>query len=174
MSGINEGHKSFKLNTIKEAIEDIKAGKVVIVVDDEDRENEGDFVAAAEKVTPQMINFMATHGRGLICAPITEDRSKELGLNLMVDDNTVLHNTQFTVSVDLIGHGCTTGISTHDRAKTIKALTEKETKPEDLGRPGHIFPLRAKNGGVLRRTGHTEASIDLARLAGLQSAGILV
>ncbi|MCL6217839.1 3,4-dihydroxy-2-butanone-4-phosphate synthase [Zunongwangia pacifica] len=174
MSGINEGHKSFKLNTIKEAIEDIKAGKVVIVVDDEDRENEGDFVAAAEKVTPQMINFMATHGRGLICAPITEDRSKELGLNLMVDDNTVLHNTQFTVSVDLIGHGCTTGISTHDRAKTIKALTEKETRPEDLGRPGHIFPLRAKNGGVLRRTGHTEASIDLARLAGLQSAGILV
>ena len=174
MSGINEGHKSFKLNTIKEAIEDIKAGKVVIVVDDEDGENEGDFVAAAEKVTPQMINFMATHGRGLICAPITEDRSKELGLNLMVDDNTVLHNTQFTVSVDLIGHGCTTGISTHDRAKTIKALTEKETKPEDLGRPGHIFPLRAKNGGVLRRTGHTEASIDLARLAGLQSAGILV
>ncbi|MFC6860283.1 3,4-dihydroxy-2-butanone-4-phosphate synthase [Zunongwangia atlantica] len=174
MSGINEGHKSFKLNTIKEAIEDIKAGKVIIVVDDEDRENEGDFVAAAEKVTPEMINFMATHGRGLICAPITEDRSKELGLNLMVDDNTVLHNTQFTVSVDLIGHGCTTGISTHDRAKTIKALTEKETKPEDLGRPGHIFPLRAKNGGVLRRTGHTEASIDLARLAGLQSAGILV
>ena len=174
MSGINEGHKSFKLNTIKEAIEDIKAGKVIIVVDDEDRENEGDFVAAAEKVTPEMINFMATHGRGLICAPITEDRSKELGLNLMVDDNTVLHNTQFTVSVDLIGHGCTTGISTHDRAKTIKALTEKETKSEDLGRPGHIFPLRAKNGGVLRRTGHTEASIDLARLAGLQSAGILV
>ena len=174
MSGINEGHKSFKLNTIKEAIEDIKAGKVIIVVDDEDRENEGDFVAAAEKVTPEMINFMATHGRGLICAPITEDRSKELGLNLMVDDNTVLHNTQFTVSVDLIGHGCTTGISTHDRAKTIKALTEKVTKSEDLGRPGHIFPLRAKNGGVLRRTGHTEASIDLARLAGLQSAGILV
>ena len=174
MSGINEGHKSFKLNTIKEAIEDIKAGKVIIVVDDEDRENEGDFVAAAEKVTPEMINFMATHGRGLICAPITENRSKELGLNLMVDDNTVLHNTQFTVSVDLIGHGCTTGISTHDRAKTIKALTEKETKSEDLGRPGHIFPLRAKNGGVLRRTGHTEASIDLARLAGLQSAGILV
>ncbi|UAB83930.1 3,4-dihydroxy-2-butanone-4-phosphate synthase [Zunongwangia sp. SCSIO 43204] len=174
MSGINEGHKSFELNTIKEAIEDIKAGKVIIVVDDEDRENEGDFVAAAEKVTPEMINFMATHGRGLICAPITENRSKELGLNLMVDDNTVLHNTQFTVSVDLIGHGCTTGISTHDRAKTIKALTEKETKSEDLGRPGHIFPLRAKNGGVLRRTGHTEASIDLARLAGLQSAGILV
>ena len=174
MSGINKGHKSFKLNTIKEAIEDIKAGKVIIVVDDEDRENEGDFIAAAEKVTPEMINFMATHGRGLICAPITEDRSKELGLNLMVDENTVLHNTQFTVSVDLIGHGCTTGISTHDRAKTIKALTERETKPEDLGRPGHIFPLRAKNGGVLRRTGHTEASIDLARLAGLQSSGILV
>ena len=159
---------------IEKVISQFKNGQMIIVVDDEDRENEGDFVAAAEKVTPQMINFMATHGRGLICAPITEDRSKELGLNLMVDDNTVLHNTQFTVSVDLIGHGCTTGISTHDRAKTIKALTEKETKPEDLGRPGHIFPLRAKNGGVLRRTGHTEASIDLARLAGLQSAGILV
>ncbi|WBL26823.1 3,4-dihydroxy-2-butanone-4-phosphate synthase [Zunongwangia sp. HGR-M22] len=174
MSVNNEGHKSFKLNTIKEAIEDIKAGKIIIVVDDEDRENEGDFIAAAEKVTPEMINFMATHGRGLICAPITEDRSKELGLNLMVNENTVLHNTQFTVSIDLIGHGCTTGISVHDRAKTIKALTESDTKPEDLGRPGHIFPLRSKNGGVLRRTGHTEASIDLARLAGLQSAGILV
>ncbi|MDN3593536.1 3,4-dihydroxy-2-butanone-4-phosphate synthase [Zunongwangia endophytica] len=174
MSVNNEGHKSFKLNTIKEAIEDIKAGKIIIVVDDEDRENEGDFIAAAEKVTPEMINFMATHGRGLICAPITEDRSKELGLNLMVNENTVLHNTQFTVSIDLIGHGCTTGISVHDRAKTIKALTENDTKPEDLGRPGHIFPLRSKNGGVLRRTGHTEASIDLARLAGLQSSGILV
>lgn len=163
-----------KLNTIAEAIEDIRQGKIVIVVDDEDRENEGDFIAAAEKVTPEMVNFMATHGRGLICAPITEKRSKELGLNLMVADNTVLHNTQFTVSVDLIGHGCTTGISVHDRAKTIKALVDPETKPEDLGRPGHIFPLRAKNGGVLRRTGHTEATVDLARLAGLQPAGILV
>lgn len=163
-----------KLDSIKEAIDDIRAGKVVIVVDDEDRENEGDFIAAAEKVTPEMINFMATHGRGLICAPLTEDRCKELDLNLMVDQNTVLHHTQFTVSVDLKGHGCTTGISVHDRAKTIKALVDEDTKPEDLGRPGHIFPLRAKNGGVLRRTGHTEAAIDLARLAGLNSAGILV
>lgn len=163
-----------KLHSIKEAIDDIRAGKVVIVVDDEDRENEGDFVAAAEKVTPEMINFMATHGRGLICAPLTETRCKELNLNLMVDENTVLHNTQFTVSVDLKGHGCTTGISVHDRAKTIKALVDPHTKPEDLGRPGHIFPLKAKNGGVLRRTGHTEAAIDLARLAGLKSAGILV
>lgn len=163
-----------KLHSIKEAIDDIRAGKMVIVVDDEDRENEGDFVAAAEKVTPEMINFMATHGRGLICAPLTEDRCKELNLNLMVNENTVLHNTQFTVSVDLKGHGCTTGISVHDRAKTIKSLVDPHTKPEDLGRPGHIFPLKAKNGGVLRRTGHTEAAIDLARLAGLKSAGILV
>lgn len=163
-----------KLNTIQEAIEDIRNGKVVIVVDDEDRENEGDFIAAAEKVTPEMVNFMSKYGRGLICAPITEKRSKELGLDLMVKENTVLHHTQFTVSVDLIGHGCTTGISVHDRAKTIKALVEPDTKPEDLGRPGHIFPLRAKNGGVLRRTGHTEASVDLARLAGLKPAGILV
>lgn len=163
-----------KLNTIPEAIEDIKQGKVVIVVDDEDRENEGDFIAAAEKVTPEMVNFMAMHGRGLICAPITEERSKELELGLMVSENTVLHNTQFTVSVDLKGHGCTTGISVHDRAKTIKALVDKSTTPDDLGRPGHIFPLRAKNGGVLRRTGHTEATVDLARLAGLEPAGILV
>lgn len=165
---------AFKLHSIKEALDDIRAGKVVIVVDDEDRENEGDFVAAAEKVTPEMINFMATHGRGLICAPLTETRCKELDLNLMVDENTVLHHTQFTVSVDLKGHGCTTGISVHDRAKTIKALVDPNTKPDELGKPGHIFPLRAKNGGVLRRTGHTEAAIDLARLAGLQSAGILV
>lgn len=163
-----------KLNTIAEAIEDIRNGKMVIVVDDEDRENEGDFIAAAERVTPEMINFMAKHGRGLICAPITEKRSEELGLELMVTKNTVLHHTQFTVSVDLIGHGCTTGISVHDRAKTIKALVDEDTKPEDLGRPGHIFPLRAKNGGVLRRTGHTEAAVDLARLAGLKPAGILV
>ncbi len=163
-----------KLNTIQEAIEDIKNGKIIIVVDDEDRENEGDFIAAAECVTPEMINFMAKHGRGLICAPLTEARSKELDLPLMVNKNTVLHNTQFTVSIDLIGHGCTTGISVHDRAKTIKALTSKDSKPEDFGKPGHIFPLIAKQGGVLRRTGHTEASIDLARLAGFQPAGILV
>ncbi|HZW77525.1 MAG TPA: 3,4-dihydroxy-2-butanone-4-phosphate synthase [Flavobacteriaceae bacterium] len=163
-----------KLDSIEEAIADIKAGKVVIVVDDEDRENEGDFIAAAEKVTPEMINFMATHGRGLICAPLTEQRCNELDLTMMVENNTVLHHTQFTVSVDLLGHGCTTGISVHDRAKTIKALVNTETKPSDLGRPGHIFPLRAKKGGVLRRTGHTEAAIDLARLAGLQPAGILV
>ena len=163
-----------KLNTIQEAIADIRAGKVVIVVDDEDRENEGDFIAAAEKVTPEMINFMAKYGRGLICAPLIEERCEELGLNMMVNDNTVLHNTQFTVSVDLIGNGCTTGISTHDRSKTIYALTEATTKATDLGRPGHIFPLKAKKGGVLRRTGHTEAAVDLARLAGLNPSGILV
>ena len=162
------------LNSIQEAIEDIKQGKVIIVVDDENRENEGDFIAAAEAVTPEMINFMAKHGRGLICAPLTEDRCDELDLSMMVQNNTVLHHTQFTVSVDLIGQGCTTGISVHDRAKTIKALVEKDTKPQDLGRPGHIFPLKAKNGGVLRRTGHTEAAVDLARLAGFQPAGILV
>ena len=163
-----------ELNTIEEAIADIKKGKVIIVVDDENRENEGDFIAAAEMVTPEMINFMATHGRGLICAPLTEDRCNELDLTMMVENNTVLHHTQFTVSVDLIGHGCTTGISVHDRAKTIKALVDQDTKPNDLGRPGHIFPLRAKEGGVLRRTGHTEAAIDFARLAGLQPTGILV
>lgn len=163
-----------QLNTIEEAIEDIRNGKVVVVVDDEDRENEGDFIAAAEKVTPEMINFMATHGRGLICAPLTEARCKDLELHMMVTNNTVLHETAFTVSVDLIGHGCTTGISVHDRAKTIKALVDDTTKPEDLGRPGHIFPLKAKQGGVLRRTGHTEAAIDLARLAGFKPAGILV
>ncbi|WP_420379599.1 3,4-dihydroxy-2-butanone-4-phosphate synthase [Gilvibacter sp.] len=166
--------KQITLNTIEEAIADIRAGKVVIVVDDENRENEGDFIAAAEAVTPEMINFMATHGRGLICAPLTEERCQELELTMMVENNTVLHHTQFTVSVDLIGHGCTTGISVHDRAKTIKALVDKDTKPQDLGRPGHIFPLRAKEGGVLRRTGHTEAAIDLARLAGMEPAGILV
>jgi len=166
--------KNFKLNTIQDAISDIRSGKVVIVVDDENRENEGDFIAAAEKVTPEMINFMAKHGRGLICAPLTEDRCNELELDMMVQNNTVLHQTQFTVSVDLIGHGCTTGISVHDRSKTILSLVDANTKPHDLGRPGHIFPLRSKNGGVLRRTGHTEAAIDLARLAGLQPAGILV
>ncbi len=163
-----------QLDTIEDAILAIKKGEVVIVVDDENRENEGDFIAAAEMVTPEMINFMATHGRGLICAPITENRRKELDLEMMVQNNTVMHHTQFTVSVDLIGNGCTTGISVHDRAKTIKALVNKETKGFDLGKPGHIFPLRAKNGGVLRRTGHTEAAVDLARLAGFKPSGILV
>lgn len=163
-----------KLDSIEEAIEDIRNGKMIIVVDDESRENEGDFVAAAEMVSPEMINFMATNGRGLICAPLTEKRCEELDLDLMVGKNTVLHNTQFTVSVDLIGHGCTTGISAHDRSQTVKALTQEATKAEDLGRPGHIFPLRAKEGGVLRRTGHTEAAIDLARIAGLKPAGLLV
>lgn len=162
------------LDRIEDAIEDIRQGKVVIVVDDEDRENEGDFVAAAETVTPEMINFMATHGRGLICAPLTEERCEALDLELMVGKNTATYETPFTISVDLIGHGCTTGISASDRAKTIKALVNPETKAEDLGRPGHIFPLKAKKGGVLRRTGHTEASIDLARLAGFQPAGVIV
>lgn len=171
---ISTEKSTLKLNTIKEAIADIKKGKLIIVVDDEDRENEGDFIAAAEAVTPEMINFMSTHGRGLICAPLTEDRCEELQLDMMVKNNTVLHHTQFTVSVDLNGHGCTTGISTHDRAKTIKALVDDTTKPYDLGRPGHIFPLKAMNGGVLRRTGHTEAAIDIARLAGFKPAGILV
>jgi 3,4-dihydroxy 2-butanone 4-phosphate synthase/GTP cyclohydrolase II len=164
----------FKLHTIEEAIEDIKQGKVVIVVDDEDRENEGDFVTAARNATPEVINFMATHGRGLICAPLVESRCKELGLELMVPQNTALHETPFTVSVDLIGHGCTTGISASDRAKTIQALINPETKPEDLARPGHIFPLMAREGGVLRRAGHTEAAIDLARLAGFEPAGVIV
>lgn len=162
------------LNTIEEAIEDIKNGKVIIVVDDEDRENEGDFVCAAECITPEIVNFMATHGRGLICAPLIEDRCEELGLELMVGKNTATFETPFTVSVDLIGHGCTTGISAHDRFKTIRALADPLTRPEDLGRPGHIFPLKAKRGGVLRRTGHTEASIDFARLAGFKPAGVLV
>jgi 3,4-dihydroxy 2-butanone 4-phosphate synthase/GTP cyclohydrolase II len=171
---ITSMEKSIQLNTIKEAIEDVRKGKIIIVVDDENRENEGDFIAAAEMVTPEMINFMAKHGRGLICAPLTEDRCKELGLEMMVQNNTVLHQTQFTVSVDLIGNGCTMGISVHDRSKTILSLVDDTTKPHDLGRPGHIFPLRAKNGGVLRRTGHTEAAIDLARLAGFKPAGILV
>ena len=166
--------QEIKLNTIEEAIEDIKQGKIVIVVDDENRENEGDFIAAAEKVTPEMINFMTQHGRGLLCAPLLEKRCNELGLDMMVENNTVLHHTQFTVSIDLKGDGCTTGISVFDRAKTIKALVKPQTKPEDFGRPGHIFPLRAKEGGVLRRTGHTEAAVDLARLAGLEPAGILI
>ena len=162
------------LNTIEEAIEDIKAGKIVIVVDDEDRENEGDFLAAADKVTPEMINFMATHGRGLICAPLIEDRCEELELELMVGKNTAEYETPFTVSVDLIGHGCTTGISASDRAKTIKALVNPNTRAGELGKPGHIFPLKARKGGVLRRAGHTEAAIDLARLAGLYPAGVIV
>jgi 3,4-dihydroxy 2-butanone 4-phosphate synthase/GTP cyclohydrolase II len=161
-------------NTIEEAIADIKAGKIIIVVDDEDRENEGDFLTAAENATPEVINFMARHGRGLICAPLTEERCDELKLDLMVGNNTATHETNFTVSVDLIGHGCTTGISASDRSKTMLALTNPETKAEDLGRPGHIFPLRAKKGGVLRRAGHTEAAVDLARLAGLEPAGVIV
>ncbi|MFT5964812.1 MAG: 3,4-dihydroxy 2-butanone 4-phosphate synthase/GTP cyclohydrolase II [Flavobacterium sp.] len=163
-----------QLNTIEEAIEDIRQGKVIIVVDDEDRENEGDFLAAAEKVTPEMINFMATHGRGLICAPLTESRCKELGLHVMVTNNTDPMETAFTVSVDLRGKGVTTGISAADRAQTVLALANTDTKPHDLARPGHIFPLIAKQGGVLRRTGHTEAAIDFARLAGFKSAGVIV
>ncbi len=163
-----------KLNTIEEAIEDIKSGKVIIVVDDEDRENEGDFVTAARNATPEVINFMATHGRGLVCAPLTEQRCKELKLEPMVGQNTAVYETNFTVSVDLQGYGCTTGISASDRSKTIKALIDPDIKPEELGRPGHIFPLIAMDGGVLRRTGHTEASVDLARLAGFEPAGVLV
>lgn len=166
--------KSFQLNTIEEAIEDIRQGKVIIVVDDEDRENEGDFLAAAEKVTPEMINFMATHGRGLICAPLTESRCKELELRPMVSNNTDYMETAFTVSVDLKGNGVTTGISAADRAKTILSLIDSTTKPFNLARPGHIFPLVAKQGGVLRRTGHTEAAIDFARLAGYKPAGVIV
>ena len=162
------------LHSIESAIEDIKNGKLVVVVDDEDRENEGDFITAARNVTPEVINFMSKHGRGLICAALLEDRCDELGLELMVNNNTALHETAFTVSVDLLGHGCTTGISAQDRSKTIQALINPETKPEELGRPGHIFPLRAKKGGVLRRAGHTEAAIDLARLAGFEPAGVLV
>ncbi|MDX5325941.1 MAG: 3,4-dihydroxy-2-butanone-4-phosphate synthase [Bacteroidota bacterium] len=174
MSGNQLNEIKNKLNTIEEAISDIRNGQVVIVVDDEDRENEGDFVAAAENVTPEMINFMATHGRGLICTPMIESRCDELQLHPMVTNNSDPHHTNFTVSVDLIGKGVTTGISAGDRAETIKALIDPNTRPEDLGRPGHIFPLRAKPGGVLRRTGHTEAAIDLARLAGLYPAGVIV
>ena len=164
----------WKLNTIEEAIEDIKVGKMVIVVDDEDRENEGDFIAAAEKATPEMINFMTKHGRGLVCAPLTEERCTELDLDLMVGKNTSTHETPFTISVDLLGHGCTTGISAGDRAKTLNALADPTLNPLELGRPGHIFPLRAKTRGVLRRAGHTEAAVDLARLAGLTPAGVLI
>lgn len=173
MSG-NQDNKQYKLNTVEEAIEDIKAGKVIIVVDDEDRENEGDFVVAAELITPEIVNFMATHGRGLICTPLPEERCEELELELMVGNNTALHATPFTVSVDLNGQGCTTGISASDRAKTIKALVDPTTKPEDLGRPGHIFPLKARQRGVIRRAGHTEAVVDLTILAGLKPGGALV
>ncbi|SEI74768.1 3,4-dihydroxy 2-butanone 4-phosphate synthase / GTP cyclohydrolase II [Cyclobacterium xiamenense] len=165
---------TIQLDPIEDAIDAIKNGEIIIVVDDEDRENEGDFVCAAEMATPEIINFMATHGRGLICAPLIEDRCEELGLDLMVGTNTATFETPFTVSVDLIGHGCSTGISASDRSKTIKALIDPTIKPEELGKPGHIFPLKAKRGGVLRRTGHTEAAIDLARMAGLQPAGVLV
>lgn len=162
------------LDSIQSAIEDLKQGKMIIVVDDEDRENEGDIITTARNVTPEIINFMSKYGRGLICASIEEERCVELQLELMVNTNTALHETAFTVSVDLLGHGCTTGISAHDRAKTIKALIDPATRPSDLGRPGHIFPLRAKKGGVLRRSGHTEAVIDFARLAGMEPAGVLV
>ena len=161
-------------NTIEEAIEDIKSGKVVIVIDDENRENEGDFVAAAEMATAEMINFMATHGRGLICTPLLESRCQELGLELMIGKNTAAYETPFTISVDLMGHGCTTGISASDRAKTVKALVDPNINPDELGKPGHIFPLKAREGGVLRRAGHTEAAVDLARLAGLEPAGVIV
>ncbi len=162
------------LNTIEEAITDLKAGKVIIVVDDENRENEGDFLTAAQNVSPEVINFMATHGRGLICAAITEERCTELGLEMMVSNNTAEHSTAFTVSVDLLGYGCSTGISASDRSKTIQALINPSIKPEEFGKPGHIFPLKAKKGGVLRRAGHTEATVDLARLAGFEPAGALV
>ena len=171
---MSELQQDIKLHSIEDAINAIRNGKVIIVVDDEDRENEGDFLAAAELVTPEMINFMATHGRGLICAPLTENRCKELDLHMMVNNNTDPMETAFTVSVDLRGNGVTTGISASDRAKTIKALIDKDTKPFELARPGHIFPLVAKEGGVLRRTGHSEAAIDFARLAGLQPAGVIV
>ena len=166
--------KDIKLNTIEEALEDIRAGKVIIVVDDEDRENEGDFLTAARNSTPEIINFMATHGRGLICAPLSEDRCAELSLELMVQNNNSHYETPFTISVDLVGNGCTTGISARDRDKTIKALIDPETKPNQLGKPGHIFPLRARNGGVLRRAGHTEAAVDISRMAGFEEAGIIV
>ena len=166
--------QQIKLDSIEEAIEEIKNGRVIIVVDDEDRENEGDFICAAEKITPELVNFMVKEGRGLMCAPLTSERCKELGLDPMVRKNTAEHETAFTVSVDLLGQGCTTGISASDRSKTIQALVNPNTKPEDLGRPGHIFPLIAADGGVLRRTGHTEASIDFTRLAGLKPAGVLI
>ena len=163
-----------KLNTIEEALEELKNGRVIIVVDDEDRENEGDFLTAARNATPEIVNFMATHGRGLICAPLSEERCDQLGLEMMVRNNSAAYETPFTVSIDLIGHGCTTGISASDRSKTILALINPETRPEELGKPGHIFPLRARKGGVLRRAGHTEAAVDLSRMAGFEEAGIIV
>ena len=162
------------LDSVSEALEELKAGKIIIVVDDADRENEGDFVTAAQNASPEIVNFMATHGRGLICVSLSEERCSELGLEMMVNKNTSSHETAFTVSVDLLGNGCTTGISASDRSKTIKALADPATKPSDLGRPGHIFPLRAKSGGVLRRAGHTEASMDLSRMAGFDQSGVLV
>ncbi|PLX00724.1 MAG: bifunctional 3,4-dihydroxy-2-butanone-4-phosphate synthase/GTP cyclohydrolase II [Marinilabiliales bacterium] len=171
---MTEKGTQYQLNSIEEAIEDIRQGKVIIVVDDEDRENEGDFIAAAETITPEIVNFMAKHGRGLICAPLPEERCNELELELMVGKNTALHETPFTISVDLNGYGCTTGISASDRAKTINALVNPETNPVELGRPGHIFPLKAKSNGVLRRAGHTEATVDLTRLAGMKPGGALV
>ncbi|PWJ56531.1 3,4-dihydroxy 2-butanone 4-phosphate synthase/GTP cyclohydrolase II [Dyadobacter jejuensis] len=171
---MDNNSNSIKLDSIEDAIASIQRGEVIIVVDDEDRENEGDFVCAAESITPEIVNFMAREGRGLICVPITEERCEALNLEMMVGNNTALHETAFTVSVDLLGHGCTTGISASDRANTILALVNPDTKPEDLGRPGHIFPLKAKAGGVLRRTGHTEAAIDFPRLAGMSPAGVLV
>lgn len=165
-----------KFDSIEDAIQDIREGRLVVVVDDEDRENEGDFITAAANITPEVVNFMSKHGRGLICVPLPEDRCAELGLEMMVNNNTALHETAFTVSVDLLGHGCSTGISAHDRSKTIQALNDPATDPRDLGKPGHIFPLRAKKGGVLRRAGHTEAAVDLARLAGFPPpyGGVLV
>jgi len=163
-----------KLNSIEEAIDEFKHGRIIIVVDDENRENEGDFICAAQNISPEIVNFMATHGRGLICAPVNEKRCEELGLDMMVAKNTSTHETAFTISVDLLGHGCTTGISASDRAKTFKAIANPKTKPNELGRPGHIFPLNAKNDGVLQRAGHTEATVDLARLAGLYPVGALV
>ena len=169
-----ENNSKIQLDNIHDAIEDVRQGKVIIVVDDEDRENEGDFLAAAEKITPEMVNFMATHGRGLICAPLTEKRCEDLKLDMMTSNSSDPMETAFTISVDLNGKGVTTGISASDRALTIKSLVEEETKPHDLNRPGHIFPLKAKEGGVLRRTGHTEAAIDFARLAGLKPAGVIV
>jgi 3,4-dihydroxy 2-butanone 4-phosphate synthase/GTP cyclohydrolase II len=165
---------NIELNSIEEAITAIKNGEVIIVVDDEDRENEGDFLTAARNATPELINFMATHGRGLICAPISEDRCNKLGLEMMVTNNSAAYETPFTVSIDLIGHGCTTGISASDRSKTIQAMINPKTRPEELGKPGHIFPLRARKGGVLRRAGHTEAAVDLSRMAGFEEAGIIV
>lgn len=171
---MSDKNREIRLNTIDEAVEDIRNGKIVIVVDDEDRENEGDFICAAEKITPEIVNFMTIHGRGLVCASLPEERCEELNLELMVGRNTAQFETPFTVSVDLVGYGCTTGISAQDRAKTIKALVDPNIKPEELGRPGHIFPLKAKSRGVLRRAGHTEAAVDLSKMAGLKPGGVLV